>query len=311
MCNIWKKNSPVPEIGAREIENFFKRANKFYWVGLTGGEVFLRKDLPEIADILMFYCGRLNAIHFSTNGQLKDRIIDLTKYIRRKNKRLKIVYTISIDGPSSLHDEIRGVKGAWENAVSAFKSLKEIELVKPQFGFTLSEYNADKFKDTFISLKDAYPRLKFDDMTVNVFQRSSIYYGNQDMKPLDKDKASKEIREILKMDKERFSVNNFLRRTYLKLYLKYLDTHKCPLKCQALSSTCFLDPYGNLFPCTVYDKKLLNIRDLKEDFISVWNSDNAKSLSHECSNYMCPSCWSPCDAYSAMGGSLKDAFLAG
>jgi len=309
MCNMWKKPGLHEELKTKEIEEFFKRANRFNWIGITGGEAFLRTDLPEIVDILLFYSIKLDAIHFATNGQLKDRIINLTRHIRQKNKKLKIVYTISIDGPAILHDEIRGINGTWQNAFSTFKSLKEIDLVKPQFGFTLSAHNMDKFQDTFISLKNVYPELRFDDMTVNVFQRSNIYYGNQEMELLDKDRASKEIRKIMEMDKEPFSVNNFLRRTYLKLYLKYINTHKCPLKCQALSSTCFLDPYGNLFPCPIYNKKLLNIRDLKESFINIWNSNNAKSLSYECSHYMCPSCWSPCDAYSAIGGSLSEAFL--
>lgn len=310
MCNIWRKPSIDMELNIKEIDNFFKRSDRFSWIGLTGGEPFLRLDLPEAIDVILFYCKRLDAVHFSTNGHLIDKIFNLTQYIRRKNKRLRILYTISVDGPPSLHDEIRGVKGAWENAIAAFKSLKDINLVKAQFGFTLSAYNIDKFQDTFISLKDVYPRLRFDDITVNVFQRSALYYGNQDMEPLNNDKAFDEIRKILRMDQGGFSINNFLRRTYLKLYLKYIDTHRCPLKCQALSSTCFLDPYGNLFPCTVYNKRLLNIRDLKEDFGSIWNSDYAKSLSYECSNYICPSCWSPCDAYSAIAGSLKEACLS-
>lgn len=310
MCNIWKKSNEDTELSVKEIDNFFKNANKFSWVGLGGGEAFLREDLPEIMDVLLYYCDRLYAVHFATNGQLRDKIVNLAKHIHEKNKKLKLVYSISIDGPPLLHDEIRGVKGSWGNAISTFKSLKDTGFAKPHFGFTLSEYNIDKFVDTFRSLKDVYPQLKFDDITVSIFQKSSLYYGNQDMTSLDDKKAHEEIKKILKMDQEYFSINNFLRRTYLKLYLKYIDMHKCPLKCQALSSTCFLDPYGNVFPCVIYDKKLLNIKDLKEDFVNVWNSDSAKKLSYECSNYKCPSCWSLCDAYSAMGGSIIETCLS-
>jgi radical SAM protein with 4Fe4S-binding SPASM domain len=119
----------------------------------------------------------------------------------------------------------------------------------------------------------------------------------------------KEIRSILEMDKEGLSLNNFLRRRYLALYLKYLKSGKCPLRCQALSSTCFLDPSGDLFPCAVYDKKLLNISRLNRSFQDLWNSEEAKILSRECSGNLCPSCWSPCDAYSAIAGSLGKAIL--
>jgi len=310
MCNIWQKSNHDDELTINEIDNFFKRANKFSWVGITGGEAFLRPDLAEIIDIISHYCKRLGAVHISTNGQLTDRIVDVTRQIRKKDKDLKFVYSISIDGPPSLHDEIRGVKGAWDKAIETFKRLKDMEFVRPQLDFTLSAHNMDKFSDTFAALKDTYPGIKFDDIIVNVFQRSTLYYGNQDMEPLDNNRAANEIRKILEMDKEGFSFNNFLRRRYLKLYLKYIKTNRCPLKCQALSSSCFLGPLGDLFPCIMYNKKLMNIRDLKEDFSDIWNQKDARRLSYECSNHICPSCWSPCDAYSAIGGSLIEACLA-
>ena len=310
MCNIWKKEPGRDELSVEDLDNFFKRANKFSWVGITGGEPFLRPDLTDIIDVVSKYCRNLSAIHFATNGQLKEKILGVTDYIRRKNKRLKVVYTVSIDGPPSLHDEIRGVPGTWNRAVDTFKTLKNDGFAKAQIGFTLSPHNMGRFGDAFNALKETHPKLSFDDMTVNIFQKSSFYYENVDMQEFDKARLRSEIKKILEMDKDRFSVNNFLRRKYLRLYLKYMDTHKCPLKCQALSSTCFLDPYGNLFPCAVYNKKLLNIKDMKDELANIWNKDYAKKLSRECSHHACPSCWSPCDAYSAIGSSLKQALCA-
>ena len=309
MCNIWRKSLNDNELNIKEIDGFFKRGNKFSWVGITGGEPFLRTDLPEIIDIIITYCKRLTALHFATNGQLMDKIIDLTHYIHKKNKKLKIVYNLSIDGPPSLHDEIRGAQGVWKKTINTFKCLKDIESVKAQIGYTISPYNIDRFEETFMSLKGVCPDIEFDDITVNIFQKSDFYYENQDIQDLDYDKLENEIRKILRMDNDRFSINNFLRRTYLKLYLKYIKTKKCPLKCQALSSSCFLDPYGDLFPCSVYNKKLLNIKNTKENFSKIWNTDYAKRLSYECSNYICPSCWSPCDANCAIAGSLKRAWF--
>ena len=307
MCNIWKKEPSGSELAVKDLDNFFKKANRFSWVGITGGEPFLRPDLSDIIDIVNKYCRNLSAIHFATNGQLKEKILGLTDYIRRKNKKLKVVYTVSIDGPPSLHDEIRGVPGTWDKAVDTFKTLKDTGFAKAQIGFTLSSHNIGRFEDTFNALKEAYPKLSFNDMTVNIFQKSSFYYENVNMQELDNARLKNEIKKILEMDRDRISVNNFLRRKYLKLYLEYMDTHKCPLKCQAFSSTCFLDPYGNLFPCAVYYKKLLNIKDMKDELGEIWNTDRAKNLSYECSHYECPSCWSPCDAYSAIGSSLKKA----
>jgi radical SAM protein with 4Fe4S-binding SPASM domain len=111
------------------------------------------------------------------------------------------------------------------------------------------------------------------------------------------------------MDNDRFSLNSFFRRTYLRLYPRYIEQQKCPLKCQALASSFYLDPYGNLFPCTIYNKKLLNIRQMNGDFLNAWNSKDAKNLYYECSNHVCPGCWSPCDAYVAIVGSLLKALF--
>lgn len=309
MCNIWKKSLPQEEMSVKEIGDFFKNASKFYWIGITGGEPFLRPDLPEITDIILTYSKRLNAIHFATNGQLAGKIVNVVRCIRKKNKKLKIVFTVSVDGPPDLHNEIRGREGAWQNAVNTYLELKHGEGVKAQIGFTLSMHNLGKFEDTFSSLRQLDPSLRFDDINVNIFQKSNFYYENQDMNDCDTTKLANETRKILNLDNDAFSVNNFLRRNYLKLYPKYIRTKKYPVKCQALSSTCFLDPYGNLFPCLAYNRKVMNIKDAREDFGSIWNKNYTRKLRLDVQNNACPSCWSPCDAYSAIGGSLISLLL--
>ena len=312
MCNVWKKVPRHDELTAEEIGAFFKKASKFYWVGISGGEPFLRPDLTEVIEIIITYCTRLSALHFATNGQLPDKTLNLVKHIHKKHRRLKIVFTISIDGPPALHDEIRGRAGSWQSAVNTFTQLKGMNSVKAQIGFTLSAHNIGRFPEAFLALKEAYPPLRFDDININIFQKSNFYYENQDMPDCDYRKLEEETMAILNMDKDAFSVNNFLRRRYLKLFPRYVSTKKYPLKCQALSSTCFLDPYGNLFPCIAYNKKLLNVRQMQEELGSIWKKEDARRLSYECSNNICPSCWSPCDAYSAIGGSLiKSLFKTG
>ncbi len=304
VCNIWKKESYQSEISIKEIDNFFKNARQFFWVSITGGEPFLRPDLPEIIDIILTYCNKLSVLHFNTNGQLTTKAVNLVKFIRKNNPKLIVIFNVSIDGPPYLHDQIRGMQGAWDNAMNTFKMMKDMGSVKSHISFTLSTYNIGRFRETFESLKAIYPHLRFDDLSVNIFQKSGIYYGNQGMPDSDESRICEEIKEILHIDSDSFSINNFLRRTYLKLYLAYFKTKKYPLRCQALSSTCFLDPYGNLFPCVVYNKKLLNVKQMHDNLSSFWENDYARRIHYECSNNICPSCWSTCDVYSAIGGSI-------
>ena len=309
MCNIWNKEHVQEELNPDDIGRLFSRPHKVYWLGITGGEPFLRGDLTELVDAALRPSPSLNALHFATNGTLTPRIEQLVHALRKKYKKLKIVFTLSVDGPPELHNRIRGAEDVWANMFRTFGMLKKIPGVKPQFGFTLSHENIDKFEDTFLAMRGAYPPLRFDDVTVNIFQRSSFYYENHGMAPLDNDEVARQIKKILAMDKDKLSLNNFLRRRYLQLYLKFLKTRKSPVRCQSLASTCFLDPYGNLFPCAVYNRKLLNIRETTLSLKEIWKLKDAKKIHKECTTNACPSCWSPCDAYSAIGGSIIQSMV--
>jgi len=304
MCNIWKKKSEE-ELSLEEIEKFFKKSNRFSWVGLTGGEPFLREDIVEVAKVILDNCRELTALHLATNGTMTDRIGEFVeKVLEYKRKKVKLLFTLSIDGPQVLHDQIRGIEGTWHKCIATFKKLRGKKLVQARFGITLSHDNFDRFHETFTSLKEAYPFLRFDDVTINIFQKSSFYYNNTNMPELNYSDIIKAIDKILEMDKDSFSINNFLRRTYLRLYKRYAQEKKCPLRCQALSSTCLINPNGDIYPCGIYAQKAGNIKEENYDLEKVWSYAHVRNLSMRCSKSMCPSCWTPCDAYSAIVGSL-------
>ncbi|MFH1854167.1 MAG: radical SAM protein [Candidatus Omnitrophota bacterium] len=306
MCNIWRKPERK-ELDVEEIDRFFKNAPDFSWVGITGGEPFLRDDIVDIIEAIVRRSRRLCTVHIATNGFLADRIRSTIGKVRKRHKDLELVFTVSIDGPPDIHDFIRGVNGVWQRAMDTFFYLKQTPGCKVQFGFTMSRRNAGRFKEAFYAIKHVYPALRFDDVNVNIFQKSDFSYDNQDVEAPDRDRLLEEIKEILSMDKDRFSINNFLRRTYLRLYPLCCRLKKTPVKCQAFSSSLFIDPYGNMFPCVVYNKKIINIKEMSGDFALFWNSGPAKELSRECSQNICPVCWSPCDAFSSISGSLWEA----
>jgi radical SAM protein with 4Fe4S-binding SPASM domain len=99
---------------------------------------------------------------------------------------------------------------------------------------------------------------------------------------------------------------NVLEREYLKRVRKYLETGKTPMRCHAMRSSCFIDSWGNVFPCTIYDKKIGSLRDVDYDLEKIWNSDEAARVQQEIWEYKCPQCWTPCEAYqSIMGNFLR------
>jgi len=225
---------------------------------------------------------------------------DRVEHLAGIKSRWRPTFTVSIDGPPELHDEIRGRVGAWNRAVETLRLLKSTRGIKAQVGFTLSQHNLQAFAATCAALEGAVPGFRRDDMTVNVFHRSDFYYDNTRMPGLGRKIAEAAIDDVLRELGPLSRPAAFLRNRYLRLYKRYAATRHSPVICRALSFLCFLDPAGNLFPCAIFNKRLVNVREMTGTFRELWRSPEAHSLAGECVRGRCPSCWNPCDAYSSM-----------
>jgi len=96
----------------------------------------------------------------------------------------------------------------------------------------------------------------------------------------------------------------YLERAYLSRVRQYLETGRTPMRCHALSASCFIDSWGNVFPCTIYDRKLGSLRDVDYDLARLWRTGDADQLQQEIWDYKCPQCWTPCEAYQSIMGNL-------
>jgi MoaA/NifB/PqqE/SkfB family radical SAM enzyme len=310
-CDIWKIKS-TGELNTDEIRNFFKNSNKFLWIDVTGGEVFLRKDIVEIADIILQSCKNLYHLHIPTNSIVTQLTVDKIKEILKlSTKPNKFTITLSIDGPPELHDHVRGVDNNWASVMDAYNELKEYENsnFKIFFGFTLSQLNSGKFNETVSAVQKVFPRVKYEDFHMNIAHTSDHYYNNSNFKiGLDnnKDKFIEEVEEFRLRKKKIFNPINNLENKYLTLAKKYIKTGITPIECKSLSSSIFLDPYGNVFPCSIWDKKIGNIREFDYKVSTLLKEEAVKELRKIISEKKCPNCWTPCEAYqSILAGILK------
>jgi len=303
MCLIWKKPS-LPELTTKEIESFFMRSNNFSWVGLTGGEIFLREDLLDIVEIVLRYCKNLCVLHFPTNGYLKDKIAAQTKEMLKLKPR-RLFVTISVDGPLQVHDKLRGANGSFRNAIDTFVALQNISGVSPYISMTLCSDNLGLIDETIASIKDVYPAFDAKKMmNFNLFQKSTHYYENTGLNFPERNLLLRDIRKASEILGKRPTLKTYLQKNYLRFCEPYLLTGRSPLPCQALSASCLINPYGEIFPCGVYDFKIGNIREVDFRLDKLWNEKKVVELHSACRKGICPGCWSPCDAYQSINGSL-------
>jgi MoaA/NifB/PqqE/SkfB family radical SAM enzyme len=304
-CNIWQMK-PRDELKLDEIQQFFAQSPEFLWVDLTGGEVTLRKDFVEVAHAVIDSCPNLLLLHFPTNGYLTDKIVDNVRRIMER-KPEKLIITVSTDGDEKMNDEIRGIEGGWQRQIETFRRLREIPRVEVVLGMTLSQKNVDHFPVAYEAAAKAIPGLGYRDFHVNIVHESPHYLGNttlalrQNVAP---DALLHAVKQVARLRGAPRGPVGYLERAYLAQVERYLKTGVTPMRCHALSASCFIDSWGNVFPCTIYDRKLGSLRDVGFDLRKIWSSDFAVQTQKEIWSYDCPQCWTPCEAYQSIMGNF-------
>jgi MoaA/NifB/PqqE/SkfB family radical SAM enzyme len=129
-CAMCFNAAPGPEdrrndLTLDEIEKTAGSLRRLIQLTISGGEPYLRDDLPEIVRAFV----RESSVRFvtlTTNAFLPDRVIPATERILAENPRTHFNFCVSIDGIGERHDAIRGVKGGFERLMETYRGALEL-----------------------------------------------------------------------------------------------------------------------------------------------------------------------------------------
>jgi radical SAM protein with 4Fe4S-binding SPASM domain len=307
-CNIWKKK-PKNELTLDEISEFSKKYPYFKWFNLTGGEPFLRRDFVDIIKALKGNSADFIIFNMITNGFNPNYIYEKSKEI----VELKIPRTIigvSLDGYKELHEKIRGIKGSFGKAIETFLLLrnlsKESRNFRTYFGYTISPWNVGNFLKTYFKVKSIVEDLSLDDFHINVYHVSPHYYSNINIKFFGwKEDVQREV-ELISSLKPYIKTNpvNFLDNLFLRNLVKFLRTNKSPYSCKALTSSVFIDSVGDVYPCSIWNVRLGNLREANYDLEKILKNKETRKLRVLIRKLKCPNCWTACEAYQTILGNI-------
>src|SRR5207253_1008152 len=136
----------------------------------------------------------------------------------------------------------------------------EVELV-----VTLSAKNVDHYPQAFAAARREIPDLAYGDFHVNIVHESSHYLGNTELglrSRVGAEALARATEGYAQLRGRARSPVDFLERAYLKRVRRYVETGATPMRCHALRASCFVDSWGNVFPCTVYDRRISNPREV-------------------------------------------------
>lgn len=282
MCDCWRDPSrPEDEIQMDTI----KKLPEMAFTNITGGEPFIRKDLPEIVEELY---KKTDRIVISTNGYFTDRIIDLCKRFP------KIGIRISIEGMQETNDAIRGLPNGWQRGYETLKTLVEMGHPDVGFGMTVQDMNCEDL----VPLYELSDQMGMEFATATL--HNSFYFRKTDNKIDDKYHVAQNFESLINELLQSKSPKKWFRAYFNHGLINYIYGNKRLLPCDMSKDAFFIDPFCDVIPCNGMEQKAV-MGNLKEsaDWQTLWNSEQAEKVRQQ--TRRCPrNCWMIGSASPAM-----------
>ena len=260
MCNRYKcPSKPEEELSIETI----KKLPKMYFTNITGGEPFIREDLPEIVRELYKKSDR---IVISTNGFFTDRIIKLCEEFPDVGIR------ISIEGLEETNNKIRGLDDGFNKGYSTLKKLVEMKHPDVGFGMTVQDANA---KD-LVPLYDLSNELNMEFATASL--HNSFYFVEAKNIINDRLMVAKEFEKLVNKLLKSNSPKKWFRAYFNHGLINYIFGQKRLLPCDMAFDTFFIDPYGDVMPCNGTKNKEVMGNLNNQSWEELWNSEQAEKV---------------------------------
>lgn len=300
MCDSWKM-SGKDDLRIDEIENIMKQLPQMDVVRLTGGEPFVRKDLPEIAALVQKHLQPF-MLHITSNGFLTDRIVE---FCEKRDKTIPLSLLISLDGVEEKHNHVRGRDTAWQTAT---KTLRLLAPRRKELGLSLA------INQTIVDADSIrhYKLLREELGPLNIPQHMVMAYDVSATYSLERDRAIegqigqfttfgdfdeahlRDFFDEVERDLARLPLGERVAKAY---YLKGVrnrilgDRQEPNPKCVALTTHMRLYPNGDVPTCQFNSKTVGNLRE--KTFREIWYGPEIEKNRDWVRK--CPGCWAECE----------------
>jgi MoaA/NifB/PqqE/SkfB family radical SAM enzyme len=276
------------ELTLDEIDRMTRSLGELLFLLPTGGETFLRPDLPQIIELYYRNC-RVRNVGMPTNGSLTERVVKGAEEILARCPELHFGLDISIDGIGTDHDHVRDRQGLFATCMETYWRLKEMEKRHSNFKVcvevTIQKHNQDKLAEIY----DYFVReLRTYNILVRVVRGAPRDPGEKNI-DLDRvqeftDRLERGIREGAYHGHAVYPMSDLITARELvgrRIQLKVLRENRFQIPCYAANLMGVIKSNGDVMACELRDDKLGNIREFDYDFRRLWLSPRAKAISKD------------------------------
>lgn len=284
-CDIWKNRG----MDFLPVNVYSKLPASLEMVDLTGGEPFLRNDIPDIVQTVRNACPKARIL-ITTNGFLPKKINTYVPRIVAADPH--IAFRLSLDGWGKTHERIRGIPNAFEKVMETIDILKSAGVTDIGLTFTLMNRNKRELRTVY-----DYCRKQHLAFSLNVVHDSPIYFGTGKtrLQPAPAD-VKKDFEYLFSQQLKSTHPKDWGKAWFNRYSYEYMVHHKRPLPCGAGEHFFYMDPFANIFMCQIKNWPIGNLQ--KQSFEQIWYSKPKQGFLH--SAKACNDCWIVCTAKDAI-----------
>jgi MoaA/NifB/PqqE/SkfB family radical SAM enzyme len=276
-CNVYERK--VKELEAEEWSQVFASLGKApAWMTFSGGEPFLRSDLPDIILSAIDQC-QPAIVNIPTNGWFTERVIKGVEKICRNAPSTQLVINLSIDHHiPEKHDVIRGAPGSWPRLMRTLTGLRALDLPNLTVGChtVVSDRNEADFPDVAQGLvelgADSYiaepaeERVELQTLELGITPQAARFQKAASAVLENEEQANGTVARMAKA----------LRGEYYQRVTRFLDGDPTAMPvCHAGFLSVHIGADGDVWSCCVLARSFGNVRDHDFDFKKAWFSEAA------------------------------------
>ncbi len=268
MCSIWQ----IKEHHDVQPEVYKKLPTSLNDVNVSGGEPFLRQDLPEIVSVIHARLPHARMV-VSTNAFLGKSIIPRALELREINP--SIGFGISVDGVGDMHDFVRGIDGGFEKVVTVVKGLKSEGVDNLRIAYTLTTENADHMIKVYELARELGVQF-----TMQVSHDSEFFFGRHETTVIKhrhplfgSDKIRTDFETIINGELSSFNLKRLVKAYVFYGMYKLAAEGKQLFPSEPGVGYFYLDPRGDVYPSILHNNIMGNL--VESEFDELWRSQRA------------------------------------
>ncbi len=281
------ENGPAdsrPELSVAEIEKISSSLGPLLWLAFSGGEIFLREDLVEIAKV--FYRNNKPSIMlFPTNGLMPGVIRDRIEAVLTSCPKSVVALKLSIDGLGEAHDEIRNVPGSFDKTMETYRAVAGMLEKHPNFELGVNTVFCFQNQDSMDKIIDYVRGLAYIKTHTISLIRGNL--ADRRFANVDTEKYLNAVQKLEQNLKSGLSpvyrfrgagikaAQDILQR---KIIHQTLQEKRRIIPCFAGRLNLVLNEAGEVFPCELLTASFGNVRDFGYDMRRVMASKTSGTV---------------------------------